>query len=628
VKNVLLMMWMCVFLSVTGFENVEGADRGGLSGFEKVIFTGAGRDADEFEAFAAGAKAVGATHINVSTGIPLALWRYDYPGDPYPAWMEHQGGLLTVCPPDAMKDFIPKDYSRAVQEVLTERCAILRGHDLKAMYTTNTPEVLPEAVFEAHPLWRGPRVDQANRARVARFAACVDNEEVLQLYREATTEWTRRWPELELMSLVTTDAGSGLCWSNGLYPGVNGNSLCKDRPMIERVVGLMNTLRAGAGSDCDLHIHPIAPREWMIPSLDEPQRMAQRLEKGMAVKNMEGPDASPFTCGVSSGADWSGWYPVVGIPGTVSYVRSLQAASESSAPRLSVSIDSHLADFNFRVFDRFWKKPTVDERSQLSFLHEMAVEEVGKKHAGKLLSLWLALDEAYQYYSILDFGPIFRMGSVQQRWLTRPFVPFPGELTDEEKSSYRRFIFQARSEEQADDMADIQATRTYAGWSGRYFVTNVLDRAERELNKARGLAGEIIEGLSGEQKKRYELLDLRLRAVLCLVNNSRNAVSYQAQLERVKELRLKAANHSVLGTQSGWDRQLMLETARKEIDNTAVLIEILESTREPVLSLAATKEEEGIRRLGPDIVAQLKKKIDIMNAHWDDYKRIFDTPNP
>ena len=71
----------------------------------------------------------------------------------------------------------------------------------------------------------------------------------------------------------------------------------------------------------------------------------------------------------------------------------------------------------------------------------------------------------------------------------------------------------------------------------------------------------------------------------------------------------------------------MLETARKEIDNTAVLIKILESTPEPILKMA-TKEKEGIRRFGPGLVDQLKKKINIMNAHWEDYKRIFDSPNP
>jgi hypothetical protein len=33
-------------------------------------------------------------------------------------------------------------------------------------------------------------------------------------------------------------------------------------------------------------------------------------------------------------------------------------------------------------------------------------------------------------------------------------------------------------------------------------------------------------------------------------------------------------------------------------------------------------------RLGPDLPAQLTRKIDLMNAHWRDYGRIFTVPNP
>jgi hypothetical protein len=33
-------------------------------------------------------------------------------------------------------------------------------------------------------------------------------------------------------------------------------------------------------------------------------------------------------------------------------------------------------------------------------------------------------------------------------------------------------------------------------------------------------------------------------------------------------------------------------------------------------------------RLGPDIAAQLKHKVDTMNAHWRDYDRLFTVPNP
>ena len=112
------------------------------------------------------------------------------------------------------------------------------------------------------------------------------------------------------------------------------------------------------------------------------------------------------------------------------------------------------------------------------------------------------------------------------------------------------------------------------------------------------------------------------------MDNVRNIVSYQAQLDRVRELGAKPAEHAVLGTQSSWDRTLMINTARAEIDNAAVLMDIIESSEGPILDVAATEGEESIRILGPGIVEQMHKKINIMNAHWEDYKRIFDTPNP
>lgn len=47
----------------------------------------------------------------------------------------------------------------------------------------------------------------------------------------------------------------------------------------------------------------------------------------------------------------------------------------------------------------------------------------------------------------------------------------------------------------------------------------------------------------------------------------------------------------------------------------------------PLLDPAPVKEEEDIRRPGPDLVDQLQIKLNIMNTNWEDYKRIFNTPN-
>jgi hypothetical protein len=71
-----------------------------------------------------------------------------------------------------------------------------------------------------------------------------------------------------------------------------------------------------------------------------------------------------------------------------------------------------------------------------------------------------------------------------------------------------------------------------------------------------------------------------------------------------------------------------METARKEIDTMVNLKRLLDSASEPILDLAPTPGEETIMRLGPSVSAEIKDKIDIMNAHWRDYDRLFTVPNP
>jgi hypothetical protein len=129
-------------------------------------------------------------------------------------------------------------------------------------------------------------------------------------------------------------------------------------------------------------------------------------------------------------------------------------------------------------------------------------------------------------------------------------------------------------------------------------------------------------------KARWDLFGRRLEVAICLLHSADNMVSYQAQLDRVKGLAPKPEANPVLGVQSSWDRTDLMETARKEIDNTVRLSRLLQSTPQPMLDLAPIAEEETIMRLGPDIVAQLKRKVDLMNAHWRDYDRLFTAPNP
>jgi hypothetical protein len=142
-----------------------------------------------------------------------------------------------------------------------------------------------------------------------------------------------------------------------------------------------------------------------------------------------------------------------------------------------------------------------------------------------------------------------------------------------------------------------------------------------------------VEGIQSAAKddvarKQWELMGKRLQAVIYLLQSADDMVEYQAQLDRVKAIGAKPDPNPVLGVQSSWDRTDLMETARREIDTMVDLNRLLASTSEPILDLAPTPEEETIMRLGPNIAAQIKHKIDVMNAHWRDYDRLFTAPNP
>ena len=412
--------------------------------FSRVVFGSPSVDLADFERFAARARESGATHINIaSEDLPWASWQYDTPGDPYPAWVISNTGLLKIVPPSAIREHIPAAYSERVMAILEQRCRVLRKLGLKAAFTTFEPQMLPEAVFRQHPLWRGARVDHPNRSRVSRFAPSIDNPEVLALYREAVAALVKRCPELEMLSLRTNDSGTGLDWSGGLYSGRIGNTLYRNRSMDTRLrdffAALQEGARAGGGT---LEIDILWTRE------PEPARIAARLGPGMAIENLEGPGATPYKAAAGHLLDYeNAFYPVLGIPQPVAFLDGLIQAFRSKAPRLVVSMgDRFHRDLYFRIYDRFRKSPPAGELARLSFLRQAAADEAGEAGADEALAMWQALDEAAQLAGFLNSGGyVFYLGCVQQRWLTRPFVPFPGELESGEKDYYRRFQFQART---------------------------------------------------------------------------------------------------------------------------------------------------------------------------------------
>jgi len=69
-------------------------------------------------------------------------------------------------------------------------------------------------------------------------------------------------------------------------------------------------------------------------------------------------------------------------------------------------------------------------------------------------------------------------------------------------------------------------------------------------------------------------------------------------------------------------REIQIVT-RRDIDNTNELIRLLETSRVPMVFTAPTREEEDIFTLGPDLIAQLKKKVAITLKHQLEVHRLY-----
>jgi hypothetical protein len=583
---------------------------------------------DAFDKAAARAQSLGATHMVITDNLPRAFWLYDGPPsptrDPYPAWYDYRPGLFRVFTPEPLQKYIPQEYSQSLLKILQQRCEVLRNHHLQGLWIANEPQILPEAVFRDHPEWRGPRVDQPNRSRTPHFAPCVDEPAVLALYTQSMKMIAEKCPEITLFRFTTTDAGAGLCWTSGLYPGINGPAHCKDVPLDVRVKGFLDALLAG-NPGAHIRLLQIHPEEWMLPTFPDPRGLALQMPPHTAIDNFEAQTAAPEMSQAGNNSTWNFFYPVRGIPQPIELVSELRRAQ--NAQRVEVSIPLGCDELYATIYTALRKNPPRTTAAEYALLEQIADNEVGPENAETLISLWTALDKTIQFGSLVNWVYPSLLGGVHQRWITRPFLPFPETLPADQAAYYRNFLFQAKGEEQANDLVDTQAMRLYKGWPGRMFITNVYNKIDPQLKAARASLARLKENLPPEKRAPYEALDLKLHAAQLLATNARNAVNYQAVLDYLKARNVPPDADPPLGTLESWDRRMILEIARDEIDNTAALRELL-LAHPDLLDHAATRAEEDITLLGPDLAAQLQTKIDLMNDHWKDYDKLTTVPNP
>ena len=585
------------------------------------IFYGLTDTLDEFRALAELCVKHGGTHLFVSDLAKARWWWERDLSDPYPNWGMLAPTILRTIPPEPLKPYLPRDWVERNIELLVRRGEVLRELDLKGAFHGCEPGWLPDEVFVAYPEWRGPRCEKPRRARNACYSICVDNDEVLSMYAEAVKALCEL-ASIEYFSFLTNDSGAGICWSKGLYAGPNGNTRCEHIGFGKRVSKFLATVQnaaKAAGYDAVVEMAGSIPDheiEELIPYLGENQSVNGRSRANEPLTFAVGYRDSFFSNGV---------YPAYGIPQPMAFIEQHAEACAHSDANVIVCIDSMKERFTQRLLSKCEESPASTALKDCQdLLYSFAADETDGKHADELYEVWNHVKTAKEaVLPVTRGGPLFLLGTVNQRWLTRPFVAEALALSPEERDYYRDFQFQANSEEEAADLMNLQSIKFVGGHSAAYIVSNMLDFGISELTEAVAKCDRIADAASDDtRKKEFSILSLRLQAFICIFRNARNAVKFQEIMDKTDktERPVERPHKHVRGDQRLHE---VTNIVRNEIDNTAELIRIIERSSAPVIVTARCEEEEDIMQFSPDLAGQLRKKINIMLTHQLEFGKYY-----
>jgi hypothetical protein len=531
--------------------------------------------------------------------------------------------IFKIFPPPEIAKYIPEKYYKNNIQILTERAAVLKKHGLKAAFIGGEPGWLPEAVYRDHPDWRGARCEHPRRARQAYFSPNIDNPEILKMYREAYRKLCSIVP-IEYFDFLTNDSGGGICWSEGLYPGANGPANSKSKDMKDRYIDFMGSIKQGAaeaGVDASVNLFGSIPKfeiDAVCPSLPDGLSVMGRSRKG----------SSNSTSLSMGGFYGSNVYPVIGVPQMFKCVKQVSDAFKNNEGDITISFESNQSTEIALLMDQFLKKPYHDYPGQVEALSDVAGQMVGPENGPDLVEAWNEIYLAINNIAPIEGGgPLLLLGPVNQRWLTRPLVPFQEELKPEERDYYRKYQFQANSEEEANDYNNLQCYELTRGFSGQYLSNQLLGFAKVNLIKAISRIEKIAQNLSDRNNKGgMLLLALRLKTLNCVIGNAINTITYSYYLD-ITDKSKKTDENTEWHVPTDWRLKELQVITSAEIDNTNELIMILESSKEPLLVQVRNKSQEDIFQFGPDLITELKKKVDTMLNHQMDYNRLYRRSN-
>jgi len=602
----------------------------------------AGADSNDLSRFDMLAKFVSDSGFDAMACGAQAELTADQMADPLDSWVRFTAkspGLMKFVETSLINGALSASHIEKNAELIAEKSRILARHGLYGSFNGPEPQWLPEAFYAGNPEVRGPRVDHPGVARSKYYSPCIDRPEVLQHYREAVRRLLELAPQLKFFSIWGNDSGAGICWCKGLYPGINGPEGCRDVPMGKRIRRWLLSMLAGAkdagkeikitfgtyafGRDDTYEIIENLPKHCRVsagfgPFPNEPFIYPNSRDLIEASKKARRPAAI--------GADPTLGYPLAPVvePPVIYFIFDVLGEAARSGATGAISVgglsvdDSGAPSPAARAVVSALAKPPKTPADVEKGVWKLARELGGSKFAGELAAAWRDIDIAfrtwpnnadtnhhlYPFYSVLG-----------DRWLVRPLVPVPENLTEEEKSYYSRHRHGSRDPKFENSFFISESVKNYSidelKWPLADYDTMMLymERAVATLADAVAKAGQ------DPNADVVRLQHFRASALRALWRTQRNVLRCGSIIEYFTgERRAEFEPHATT-----WRRRF-LEARDDEAANIRELIALINESDTPLI---ATSDEESSFDLPHNLAELLEKKLALMEAHRADIEELF-----
>lgn len=195
------------------------------------------------DAFMEGMRNAGVTHVQVNHLPDLMHPEQLAQPDNVYLWFANFGPPLDLFVTSRLNHGLwPEMYLERNRRTLLRFATAARRHGIQPLLYLCEPRFVPERFFQKHPTLRGPRVDNPVCSKTPLFALCTDLPEVRAHYREMMEKIMELVPDLRMVSLFTSDSGSGFDYNPDQYAGPNGAGFNRGIPLVKRVVRFLSLL--------------------------------------------------------------------------------------------------------------------------------------------------------------------------------------------------------------------------------------------------------------------------------------------------------------------------------------------------------------------------------------------------